>query len=765
MLWGTDLTIKRIKSLNGMGVFRSYTAANDETDLKKLNLIYGFNGSGKTTLSRIFACLERGKLSGVLPEGGKFEIELEDGTVISHESNLDALKAKVAVFNSDFVDENFQWKEGSARPVFYIGKEQADKGRELRESELLLDHAREKKSTTANAHQKIARAFAASKTETARNIGEQTNHRAFNARHLDGEFAKGDRGSDALINDDRRKELRAIILQDAPLPKVELLGLPGAAATEFPQLVRHARACLEQTVAASTLSDLAAHPDMLGWVKAGHDYHVGHALADCLFCGNPVSRERLAAIEAAIDDRFDRIVAETSRLSAEAAVLRERLTLAATAVPSKNDIVGDPRAFEVAAQRYREGLEGVLTALTPWEDALRRKSATPNARIEAAAGIDDEQAETLERAIDAARSAVNDAIMAHNTAHDEFANRQSAAKRALLEHYLAEACATYRDLEKQVAEAEGAATSAATDFDELDAKVERLREELRNHGSAAAAINGLIKAYLRHGDIEIVADDEGFQLRRQGGQIAKHLSEGEKTAITLCYFLSSLASDGRKLKDLVVVVDDPISSLDSKALNYAFSVLKGHVGGALQLILLTHNVNFMNECRKWLKGKVDKGVASLLFIELKSTAGARQSILVKLPTLLREYDSEYHYLFSLVKAFAESEGKVDDYLFLMPNAMRKVAEVFLAFKRPGNNGLGDKVDALAQAADKLGIDADRFRAIDRLVQVESHGDSLEDLITFSSMTVEEAHQCAAALMEIIEKLDSEHYKRQCGLCK
>lgn len=523
MLGGTDLTIKRVKSLNGMGVFRGYTAANDETDLKKLNLIYGFNGSGKTTLSRIFACLERGKLSGMLPEGGKFEIELEDGTAISHESNLDALKAKVAVFNSDFVDENFQWKDGSARPVFYIGKEQADKGRELRKNELLLEPAREKKTTTANAHQKIARAFAASKTETARNIGEQTNHRAFNARHLDGEFAKGDRGSDALIDDDRRKELRAIILQDAPLPKVEVLGLPGAAATEFPQLVRQTRACLTQTVAASTLSDLAAHPDMLGWVKAGHDYHVGHALADCLFCGNPVSRERLAAIEAAIDDRFDRIVAETSRLSAEAAVLRERLTLAATAVPSKNDIVGDPRAFEVAAQRYRDGLEGMLTALTPWKDALRRKSATPNARIEAAAGVDDEQAETLQSAIDAARSAVNDAIMAHNTAHDEFANRQSAAKRALLEHYLAEACATYRDLEKQVAEAEGAATSAATDFDELDAKVEKLREELRNHGSAATAINGLIKAYLRHGDIEIVADDEGFQLRRQGGQIAKHL--------------------------------------------------------------------------------------------------------------------------------------------------------------------------------------------------------------------------------------------------
>ena len=759
------MTIKRVKSLTAMGVFRNYAAANDDTNLSRLNLIYGFNGSGKTTLSRVLACLGRGGLSGSLPEGGKFEIELDDGRVISQESNLDALKDKIAVFNADFVDENFQWKDGAARPVFYIGKDQAEKGRELRENELLLDPARDKKVEAVSTHQKISRAFASFKTETARNIGEQANHRAFNARHLDSEYAKGDRGSDALIDDGRRKELRTIILQDAPLPKLGVLHLPTAAATEFPRFVQQARACLSQSVAATTLADLSTHPDMLGWVKAGHDYHVSHALADCLFCGSPISHARLATIEAAIDDRFDRIFAETVRLTSEAVTLRERLTTAATAVPSKNDIMGDQRAYETAAQHYRGALEAVLHALSPWEDALRSKGATPNARIEVATGVNDAQAQALEQATGAAMSALNKAIMAHNTAHDEFANRQGTAKRALLEHYLVVACSTYRNLEKQVAEAQRAVTAAENSFNDLTAKVSKLREELRSHGPAATAINGLIKAYLRHGDIEIVADDEGFQLRRQGGQAAKHLSEGEKTAITLCYFLSSLASDGRQLKNLIVVVDDPISSLDSKALNYAFSVLKGHVGGALQLILLTHNVNFMNECRKWLKGKVDKGVASLLFIDIKSTGYTRQSGLVKLPTLLREYDSEYHYLFSLVKAFAESDGKVEDHLFLMPNAMRKVAEVFLAFKRPVNNGLGDKVDALAQTADNLGIDAARFRAIDRLVQVESHGDSLEDLIAFSSMTVEEAHQCATALMEMIEKLDPEHYKRQCSLCK
>ena len=65
----------------------------------------------------------------------------------------------------------------------------------------------------------------------------------------------------------------------------------------------------------------------------------------------------------------------------------------------------------------------------------------------------------------------------------------------------------------------------------------------------------------------------------------------------------------------------------------------------------------------------------------------------------------------------------------------------------------------------LGLDPARLRAVDRLVQVESHGDNLDDLVTFSSMTVEEAHESAKALMELVEKLDADHYNRLCRQCR
>ncbi|WP_198534125.1 AAA family ATPase [Aquidulcibacter paucihalophilus] len=758
---GKQGVLKKLKTASNLGVFRNCRTADDECNFKQLNLLYGFNGSGKTTLTRIFSSLEKGELCALLPAGGRFEIELYDGTLISNENNLGALKQNIAVFNTDFVEDNFQWKVGSAKPVFYIGKDQAETGKKLREAALKREPLETQKLASEQAKGKADRAFATFKTITGRAIGEAIADRNFNARNLDSEFARGDRDDSALLDEQGRKQLRTLILQDAPPPKVTELG----ALDGFREFAERSRACLSETVGTATLRELTDHPSMVGWVKAGQEYHRTNNLDDCLLCGNPFTPERMQALDAAIDDKFDRIAAETAYLAARGRDLQAQITAARTTIPSRNDLAGDQSAYDAGALAYKAALSDLGKALSLYEDALARKAQAPNTAVDLAACPDPAEATRFERACSEALSSINECIAIHNKAHDEFAQTQQDARSALLGHYLAEARDEYRRLESEAADADKQTTKDSDVFNKLVQQIEELSQQLRNHGPAAEAINALIKAYLRHGDIEIVAQDDGFQLRRHGHEIATNLSEGEKTAITLCYFLSSLGSDGRQIKDLIVIVDDPISSLDSKALNYAFSVLKGHVGAAKQLIILTHNVNFMNECRKWLKGKVDKGIAALLFLDLKSRDNARQSEITKLPKLLREYDSEYHYLFSLVLNFAEADGAENDYLFLMPNAMRKVADVFLAFKRPGNNGLADKVEALSREAEALGLDPSRLRAVDRLVQVESHGDNLDDLITFSSMTVEEAHESAQALMELVEKLDADHYERLCRQCR
>jgi len=41
---------------------------------------------------------------------------------------------------------------------------------------------------------------------------------------------------------------------------------------------------------------------------------------------------------------------------------------------------------------------------------------------------------------------------------------------------------------------------------------------------------------------------------------------------------------------MIVVVDDPVSSLDTKALNYACALVRGRLNGAGQLFVLTHTI-------------------------------------------------------------------------------------------------------------------------------------------------------------------------------
>ena len=79
------------------------------------------------------------------------------------------------------------------------------------------------------------------------------------------------------------------------------------------------------------------------------------------------------------------------------------------------------------------------------------------------------------------------------------------------------------------------------------------------------------------------------------------------------------------------------------------------------------------------------------------------------------------------------------------------------------SGLSSTLDTVA-AADH-GLDPGRIRALDRLIQVESHSDNLDDLVTFSSMTVEETQHATDALLALIETLDKGHYDQMRRICR
>ncbi|GGI27446.1 hypothetical protein GCM10010987_44430 [Bradyrhizobium guangdongense] len=162
---------------------------------------------------------------------------------------------------------------------------------------------------------------------------------------------------------------------------------------------------------------------------------------------------------------------------------------------------------------------------------------------------------------------LNAAIKQHNETFAQFTQRQDEARLALRRHHLADKSQEFQNACDAVSEAKTDVDARTLSYNQLQEQATDLRSRIKEHGQAAEKINRLIEAYLGHKELSIASVEKGYEIHRRGRPIDSSPSEGEKTAIALCYFLSRLEAEGRSIKDRILVVDDPISSLDSRALN------------------------------------------------------------------------------------------------------------------------------------------------------------------------------------------------------
>lgn len=133
------------------------------------------------------------------------------------------------------------------------------------------------------------------------------------------------------------------------------------------------------------------------------------------------------------------------------------------------------------------------------------------------------------------------------------------------------------------------------------------------------AINRALKLYGFTGFEIVPAKDaeNQYSISRQDGTSAINtLSEGEETFLTFLYFMQQTKGDvdQSKISDKkIIVLDDPISSLDSTILYVVGAMVKdlakkiiANKGDVTQLFVLTHNVFFTKKRRlileiRWAK--------------------------------------------------------------------------------------------------------------------------------------------------------------------
>lgn len=160
------------------------------------------------------------------------------------------------------------------------------------------------------------------------------------------------------------------------------------------------------------------------------------------------------------------------------------------------------------------------------------------------------------------------------------------------------------------------------ELNELDSKlVDEIVEKGHNITgvqSTVDEINRLLRAY-GYTNFKIVnspSDENCYCIQRENGELATNtLSEGEETFISFLYFMQyckgSINPDKVSSKK-VMVLDDPISSLDSTVLYIVSSIvrkleddIRKDSGDVEQLFVLTHNVFFHKEA-SFINGRTER---------------------------------------------------------------------------------------------------------------------------------------------------------------
>jgi len=227
------------------------------------------------------------------------------------------------------------------------------------------------------------------------------------------------------------------------------------------------------------------------------------------------------------------------------------------------------------------------------------------------------------------------------------------------------------------------------EFFELDALMKHINKDIQELQNKRRPDIKIINSYLNALNLSKYSVNKDYQITMNTSLIIQNdnlrivLSEGEKTTIAFAYFLARLKLFYNKssLKNLLIVIDDPISSLDENRVyntSYLVAKINQEIAGEIllqtddkaQIFVFTHSHIFMTNIIRIL-GKhasyfqLSRKNDSLEFISKDKVAGY--------------FDTFYLLLFKEILIFAENTTLIEDFNIAINNGnkIRILLESFM----------------------------------------------------------------------------------------
>lgn len=571
----------------------SYKGTGCHIEPTYVNFFFGNNGTGKSTIAKAI-------LSG---EG------------VTYASGRTAADYLPLVYNQDFIDAHFR-SYRNMKGVFTLNAKNAEVQQQIDEkteerstAQKALTAATDKRAKQTAAHEKLRKDFYKEcwdrekafreefvKTQSGKGKSEQFTKEILKHPPQDVDIEEFRRLYDSAFSDTAKRYQRFATIDNTAV----LDAVPGS------DILAVAIVNSADTELAGFLREIGATE----WMRQGHDEFAHHADGKCPYCGRGLPDDFEQTVVASFDTRYQ---ANLQKLTEFLNLYKN--TANALFVPLQNTPSEVYPQIEV--KPYTDKLEVLKAAIQANIEAIKAKIENPAqaATLSDIAPILKEMAVII--------NGFNTLIDANNTIVDAGPKKRAECTEqafSLLAFRLKDVIAAYQQSDGQMT-AELATLDAEinahnTILEGIKTTLKSLRGQTVETETAKESINTMLRDSGMQGfSLQPKAGvDHVYEVRRPDGNIADNLSEGEKNFIAFLYFYhlvyGSDSAEG-ETRDKIVVIDDPVSSMDSGSLFIVSTLVRQMIeicrnnadnrnrtvdGNFIkQIFILTHNAYFHRE--------------------------------------------------------------------------------------------------------------------------------------------------------------------------
>ncbi|WP_164868843.1 ATP-binding protein [Helicobacter pylori] len=569
-------------------------------DLNSINFIYGANGSGKTTTSSFLKNLA---------ENG-----IEDKFANSKIAWYNNESLKIEVYNKQFKEE--QLRNSQVKGIFTLGKKTNENLEKIEIKKESINKENEKKIKNEASLQVLTQKKKKEEKDFADRCWEKLykkNEEDFKET-LEG-FKRKEKFKEKILKEfenDKYNQSEIVGLEKLK-EKIEIvfgenqteLALLECNLTDFDFIENHS--IWEQKIVGSgdaAIADLIKRLSNEDWVAWGREYIKDNSI--CPFCQKETITEEF---KKQLESYFDTSYQESIETIKE---MKEDYTNKTDEVLERLDEIVETEQKNQQTKLNTEIFKRIIETLKNKINGNQQKMFDKGKEMSRSFKLESTKNEIKEirDLIDTA----NQQIANHNEIIKDTKNQKKNCVeqtwKFLVNEFksdIQEYNKKYCGLEKGINNLEKAISENQEEVKKLENEIKELEKNMVSIKPIVNEINTLLKGYgFTNFGLACTEDEKFYRIQREYGQlVGETLSEGEVTFITFLYYYH-LAKGSLKENDIsknkVLVIDDPISSLDSNILFMVSVLVKDLMKETMeektnikQIIILTHNTYFYKE--------------------------------------------------------------------------------------------------------------------------------------------------------------------------